>query len=211
MALATSSISKHQAMTNILIIGAHGEIARVATRLLLERTDATLTLYLRRARRLAALASNPRIRLVEADATDEAALEAAMAGQDIVYANLAGDMARQARAIVASMKAARVRRLIFISSMGIYDEVPGQRYRPVLDPYRDSAAIVEGSGLDYTIIRPAWLNDEDEIAYGTTAKGEPFSHPSATVSRKSVSDLIVRLVTEPGYGVGESLGIHGTN
>lgn len=198
-------------MTKILIIGAHGEIARVATRLLLERTDAMLTLYLRRARRLAALASNPRIRLVEADATDEAVLETAMAGQDIVYANLSGDMARQARAIVAAMKKSGVRRLIFISSMGIYDEVPGQRYRPVLDPYRDSAAIVEGSGLDYTVIRPAWLNDEDEIAYGTTAKGKPFANPSATVSRKSVGDLIVRLVTEPGYGVGESLGVHGAN
>ncbi|OUJ11613.1 NAD(P)H-binding protein [Acetobacter sp. DsW_063] len=198
-------------MTNILIIGAHGEIARVATRLLLERTDASLTLYLRRARRLAALASNPRIRLIEADATDQAALEAAMAGQDIVYANLAGDMDRQAQAIVAAMKAAGVRRLIFISSMGIYDEVPGQRYRSILDPYRDSAAIVEGSGLDYTVIRPAWLNDDDEIAYGTTAKGEPFANPSDTVSRKSVSDLIVRLVTKLGYGVGGSLGVHGTH
>ena len=57
-------------MSNILIIGAHGEIARVATQLLLEQTDAMLTLYLRKARRFGALASNPRIRLVEADATD---------------------------------------------------------------------------------------------------------------------------------------------
>jgi|GEM_PF-5345160 len=111
-------------MTNLLIIGAHGEIARVATRLLLERTDATLTLYLRQSHRLATLVPNPRIRLVEADATDELALEAAMMGQDLVYANLADDMARQARAIVTTMKAAGLRRLIFISSMGIYDEVP---------------------------------------------------------------------------------------
>lgn len=198
-------------MSNILIIGAHGQIARVATRLLLERTDTILTLYLRRARRLDALASNPRVRIVEGDATDAAALDAAMAGQDVVYANLSGDMAQQAQTIVASMDKAGVRRLIFVSSMGIYGEVPGERYRSILDPYRDSAAIVEGSGLDFTVIRPAWLNDEDEIAYGTTAKGEPFANPSATVSRKSVGDLIVRLATEPGFGVGASIGIHGTN
>ncbi|HUI71046.1 MAG TPA: hypothetical protein VL354_11045 [Spirochaetia bacterium] len=33
-----------------------------------------------------------------------------------------------------------IRRLIFISSMGIYGDVPGERYSSVLDPYRDSAA-----------------------------------------------------------------------
>jgi hypothetical protein len=39
-------------MTKILILGAHGQIARVATDLFLKRTDARLTLYLRNARRL---------------------------------------------------------------------------------------------------------------------------------------------------------------
>jgi uncharacterized protein YbjT (DUF2867 family) len=193
-------------MTNILIIGAHGQIARVATKQLLERTNATLSLYLRRARRLEALATNPRIRLIEGDATDAAALERAMRGQHIVYANLSGDMKRQAQTIVASMKKAAVRRLIFVSSMGIYGE--GERYRSILDPYRDSAAIVEASGLDFTLIRPAWLNDEDEIAYGMTRKDDPFANAKATVSRASVADLIVRLVAEPGFGLGESFGVH---
>lgn len=78
-------------MTNILIIGAHGQIARVATRHLLARTDAVLTLYLRRAKMLDAMASNPRVRIIAGDATDPVALEAAMAGQDVVYANLSGD------------------------------------------------------------------------------------------------------------------------
>jgi saccharopine dehydrogenase-like NADP-dependent oxidoreductase len=39
-------------MTNILILGAHGQIARVATDLLLKQTDVRLTLYLRNARGL---------------------------------------------------------------------------------------------------------------------------------------------------------------
>ena len=42
---------------NILILGANGQIARVDTQLLLERTNADLTLYPRNARRLAKLAS----------------------------------------------------------------------------------------------------------------------------------------------------------
>lgn len=195
-------------MTRVLIIGAHGQIARVATRQLLERTDAELTLFLRRAQRLEQLADHPRVRVVEGDAIDALALAAAMAGQDIVYANLSGDMPRQAGAIVGAMKQAGASRLIFVSSMGIYGEVPGEPYRRILDPYRDSAAIVEGSGLDTTVIRPAWLSDDAAIAYGATRKGEPFVNAGATVSRASVPDLIVRLIAEPGFGIGESFGVH---
>ena len=193
-------------MTKILILGAHGQMARVATRLLLETTDAELTLYLRKARRLSSLEGNNRVRLVEGDVLDTAAFDAAMAGQEVVYANLSGDMEKQARAIVAAMNRAGVRRLIFISSMGIYDEVPGERHGAVLEPYRRSVAAIEG--LDYTVIRPAWLSDDDEIAYGTTVKGETFANAGAYVSRKSVADLIVKLVTTPAFGVRESMGVH---
>jgi uncharacterized protein YbjT (DUF2867 family) len=195
-------------VTKILIVGAHGQIARVATRLLLETTDAELTLYLRKARRLSSLEGNDRVRLVEGDVLDTAALDAAMAGQEVVYANLSGDMNKQARAIVAAMNRAGVRRLIFVSSMGIYDEVPGERHGAILDPYRRSAAAIEASDLDYTVIRPAWLSDDDEIAYGTTVKGETFANAGAYVSRKSVADLIVRLIANPTFGVRQSLGVH---
>lgn len=140
-------------MTNILILGANGQLARNTTRYLLANSNAHLTLYLRRASRLA----NPdpaRVDVVQGDVTDLAALTFAMAGQDVVYANLSGDMASQARVIIDAMHAANLKRLIFISSMGIYGEVPGERYRSVLDPYRDSAALIEASDLDYTILRP---------------------------------------------------------
>ena len=127
-------------MTKILILGANGQLARNTTKMLFDRTDAALTLYLRRAHRLA----NPdpqRVTIVEGDVLDAETLKATMQGQDVVYANLTGDMARQARVIVGAMQATGVKRLIFISSMGIYGEVPGERYRSVLDPYRDSAAL----------------------------------------------------------------------
>lgn len=190
---------------NILILGAAGQIARVATQELLARTDANLTLYARNARRLGA--QTDRARIVEGDVLDSAKLAGAMQGQDLVYANLSGNMEAQAKTIVAAMKEADVGRVIFISSMGIYDEVPGDRYRSVLDPYRDSARVIETSGLDYAVIRPAWLNDRDEIAYGTTQKGEPFKNAGAVVSRKSVADLIVNLALQPELG-GVSLGVH---
>lgn len=192
---------------NVLIIGAGGQIARVATALFLDTTDAHLTLYLRKAKRLDRTSTN-RVRLVEGDALDLPALTSAMVGQDVVYANLDGRLEVMAENIVAAMLETGVRRVIFVSSMGIYGEIPGEPYRGILDPYRDGAAVIEASGLDYTIIRPAWLSNKDEIAYGTTRKGEPFKAKDETVSRKSVADLIVKLATTPGLEIGSSLGVH---
>jgi len=191
-------------MIKVLILGANGQLARSTTRFFLERTDARLTLYLRQASRL----RNPdpaRVAIVEGDVLDGKALEAAMRAQDVVYANLAGAMAEAARVIVDAMRATGLKRLIFISSMGIYGEVPGERYRIVLDPYRDSAAVIEASDLDYTILRPGWFTQDEAIDYQITQKGEPFR--GHDVSLNSVSDLIVNLALSPTMEVRHSLGV----
>lgn len=90
-------------MLKVLILGAYGQIAQVATRLFLERTDAQLTLYLRKAKRLKHLCHDDSVRIIEGDVMDVSTLEASMAGQDVVYANLSGNMAAQARNIIDAM------------------------------------------------------------------------------------------------------------
>jgi len=161
-------------------------------------------LYLRQANRL----TNPdpdRVTIVEGDVLDIDTLKPAMQGQEVVYANLAGRMEQQARNIINAMHGTGLKRLIFISSMGIYGEVPGESYRSILDPYRDSAAVIEASDLDYTILRPGWFTREDEINYQITQKGEPFK--GHDVSLNSLSDLIVKLVLSPTMEVRHSLGV----
>ena len=188
----------------VIILGANGQLARHTTRVFLRDTDVKLTLFLRRADRL----QNPdssRVTIAEGDVLDLPRLKAAMKGHDVVYANLAGEMKRQAESIVEAMDGAGIRRLIFISSMGIYGEVPGERYRSVLDPYRDAAAVIERSGLDYTILRPGWFTRSDEISYQLTQKGEPFK--GHDVSLSSLSDLIVKLALKPGMESRHSVGV----
>jgi uncharacterized protein YbjT (DUF2867 family) len=195
-------------LTKVLILGAYGQIARVATDLFLNETDAQLTLYLRHAKRLKAIGHADRVRVVEGDVLDRKTLTAAMAGQDVVYANLAGQLEQQAQGIVQAMQETGIKRLVFISSMGIYDEIPGERHGSILDPYRHAARVIEASDLDFTILRPAWLDNRNEIAYGTTQKGEPFKNAAAVVSRKSVADLVVKLATTPCLNIRRSLGVH---
>lgn len=192
-------------MTNVLILGANGGIARNAIDLFLNETDAYLTLFLRNPKRLGNL-DPQRARVVEGDVLDIEALKQALVGQDVVYANLSGDLEKMAKAIVEAMDSRGVKRLIFISSMGIYDEVPGEKYGSILNPYRKSAQVIEASDLDYTILRPAWFTNRNEIDYETTQKGESFK--GSEVSRKSVADLVVKLATTPGMEVRRSLGVN---
>lgn len=192
-------------MTNILCLGANGSIARHAIDLFLNETDAQLTLYLRNSRRLRNIDSN-RVRVIEGDVLDIDKLQEAMIGQDVVYANLAGSLEQMAETIVNAMVSTVVKRLIWISSMGIYDEVPGERHGSILNPYRKSAAIIEASNLDYTILRPGWFTNKDEVDYETTQKGEPFK--GHEISRTSIADLIVKLAVTPGLEVHRSLGVN---
>ena len=78
----------------------------------------------------------------------------------------------------------------------------------ILHPSCKSASIIEASRLDYTILQPVWLNDRDEVDYGTTQKGEPFRNAAEQVSRKNVADLVVKLATTPGLEIRSSLGVH---
>jgi uncharacterized protein YbjT (DUF2867 family) len=192
-------------MSNVLILGASGSLARVAIDMFLKKTDTQLTLYLRNSRRLGNLDSN-RVRVIEGDVMDLEKLKEAMIGQDVVYANLSGNLEQMSKTIVEAMDATGLRRLIWISSMGIYDEVPGESHGSILNPYRKSAAVIEATNLDYTILRPGWFTNKDEIDYEITHKGEPFK--GHDVSRKSIADLIVKLAVTPELEVRRSLGVN---
>lgn len=199
-------------MTKILILGASGQIARHVVDRLAERDDISMSLFLRDARKLGRDVPG-NARMIEADALDAAKLNAAMADQDVVYANLAGNVDGQAAAIVAAMKETGAGKLIFCTTLGIYDEVPGafgawnnREIGAYLPPYRKAADLIEGSGLDYAILRPAWLTDAQEVDFEITERGEPFK--GTEVSRRSVAAVVVQLAEASGPLGNRNIGIN---
>lgn len=201
--------------TTVLIIGANGSVAKEAIAMFLQKTDVNLKLFLRNAKRLEHLKS-PRVEVMEGDATDKVALTNAMSGVNVVYANLYGrNTPQMASAIIESMQAAGLKRLVWITSFGVYNgqyqEIPDSelaRIASYIAPHREEVKVIEASNLDYTLIRAQWFSNADEIDYELTQKGEPFKNPSARISRKSIADLIVRLCTTPDFGIRQSLGIN---
>lgn len=193
----------------VLIIGATGSIGRVLRPYLLENCDDELTLFARNTPSIRDV-DPARERVVAGDVYDAASLREAVAGQDAVFVALTGDLGRMARCIVDAMDAEDVKRLIFITSMGIYNEIPAWdaagnlENNPVLQTYREAADVIEASDLDYTIIRPGWYYNGD-VDYRVTRKGEPFA--AHDVSRQSIADLAMKLIADDRLYARDSVGI----
>nr|WP_305051143.1 NAD(P)H-binding protein [Elizabethkingia bruuniana] len=163
--------------TKVLILGANGAIAQHVVSFLKDNSNIELTLFARNTNGL-----NEDAQIIKGDVLNPADLEEAIKGQDIVYANLSGPMNHFAQAIVKTMDNEAVKRLIFVTSLGIYKEIPGKfgEWNEAiigadLVRYRQAADIIENSDLDYTIVRPSWLTDKEETDYETTQKGEDFT------------------------------------
>lgn len=203
-------------MKKILVLGAGGKIARLVVEALANNDEIEMTLFVRTRDKIKGdLPKNARV--VEGDALQVEQLKEAMPGHDIVYVNLSGtNIDAQVTNVVAAMLAAGLRQIIFVASLGIYDEVPGKfgawnnhRISAYLPPFRRAADAIEASGMDYAILRAAWLTNYDEVDYETTEKGETFK--GTEVSRKSVADLIVKLIHAPMSGLRINVGVNKPN
>ncbi|MFI5154499.1 MAG: NAD(P)H-binding protein, partial [Chitinophagales bacterium] len=184
----------------MIVLGASGNIAKHVIDILVKKEDFHLTLFLRSKNRLRNKDVS-KCRIIEGDVLNYNQLKEAIAGQDIVYANLSGDLEAMAKNIVSAMHETGVKRLIAISSIGIYENP----LKPVLKPYRKLADVIEASGLEYTILRPTWFTNANEVDYEITKKGEP--EKGSVISQKSLATLISRIIESPENYVCESLGV----
>ena len=191
-------------MKNLIILGASGNIAGHVIDLLVKREDINLTLLLRNKSRLRNKDVS-RCRIVEGDIMDYEKLKAAINGQDIVYVNLAGNLEAMAKNIVKAMVETDVQKIIAISSIGIY----ATPLHSMLQPYKKLADIIEASDLDYTILRPTWFSNTDEVDYELTKKGEP--EKGSVISQKSIAAFITKLIEAPEQYSRQNLGINKPN
>jgi uncharacterized protein YbjT (DUF2867 family) len=187
-------------MKKILVIGASGSLAPYVIEAAKEIADVDITLFLRNKNKLSKGVA-AECRVVEGDAMRYEDIKTAIAGHDVVYVNLAGNLEAMAKNIVKAMQETGVKRIIAISSIGIYDDP----LRSVLEPYRKLADVIEASGLEYTILRPDWFTNADEVNYALTHKGQPES--GAAIARKSIAAFVAAICKEPALHKNENLGI----
>lgn len=81
----------------------------------------------------------------------------------------------------------------------------GDKDKATITEYAKAAKLIEKSDLDYTIIRPSWMTNKDEVDYQKTKKGEPITNTE--ISRKSIASYINELVNNLTEDVHESIGL----
>ena len=200
-------------MKKVLILGAYGKIARIVEKRLLDNPDYQLTLVLRHANRLDSLKNYNNVTVIEGDVSNKDFLIKVIADQDVVYANLNGQMEQWVQNIVFAMQQNSVTQLIWVTGSGLYHEVPDpfgswvENYvgHASKEDTRRAAKIIESSQLSYTIIRAAYMTDDTEVNYELTKKGETFK--GTMISRSSIADFVIKIINDPERYQRESFGI----
>ncbi|MBK7339969.1 MAG: NAD(P)H-binding protein [Saprospiraceae bacterium] len=191
-------------MKKVIILGASGSLAPYVIEALKQLQNVEITLFVRNKSRLSNSVAEG-CTVIEGDAMNYNSVKNAITGHQIVYVNLAGNLETMTTNIVNAMDETGIKRIIAISSIGIY-KTP---LKSVLIPYRKLADIIEASNLDYTILRPDWFTNDSEVDYALTQKGE--TETGTAISRKSIAAFISTIIDKPELHIKENLGISKPN
>ena len=173
------------ALLEVLVAGGHGHVALRLLRRLAERGDVARGLIRNpdHADDLERLGARP----VLADLEHED-ITAAVAGADaVVFAAGAGPGSGPERKrtvdlggalkLIEAARANGIRRYLMVSSIGADDPAAAsEQMRPYLEAKAEADEALQASGLDYTIVRPGRLTDEEgtglvEVAPGLGRRG----------------------------------------
>ena len=158
----------------IVIFGATGTIGRLAVTRMIEDGH-HVTAFARDPEKLPLRHEN--LELFPGDATDRAAVFAAVEGQDVAVITIGAGMSRKGTVrsdatmnVIQAMQAHRVRRLICQSTLGAHESwsnlnffwkriMFGALLAPVFRDHELQESLVRASGLDWTIVRPSAFTD----------------------------------------------------
>jgi uncharacterized protein YbjT (DUF2867 family) len=197
---------------NVVIVGGHGKIGIRLAKLLVERGDSPRGIIRKteQAKDLEEIGVEPIVLDIENVEIDDA-----VAGADaVVFAAGSGAGSGPARKRTVDYAGAvnlanaaqthEVRRYLLVSAIGAnHPERWTDEMRPYYEAKRDADKYVEGSGLDYTIVRPGGLTDDPGT--GKVAVAETLE-TGRSVTRDDVALVLAEvLVADNTIGKGFDL------
>lgn len=196
----------------ITIFGATGTVGRHVVDQALER-GYEVTALTRDASRIDR--AHDRLRVIQGDVLDPAAVERAVLGSDAVIITLGNGRkgvvrAEGTRAVIEAMNRAGVKRLICQSTLGAGDSranlnflwkyiMFGLLLRPAYADHQQQETYVRASDLDWTIVRPSAFTDGPRT--GTYRRGFAGDEAglSLKIARADIAEFLLDQVTDPTY------------
>ena len=197
-------------MKKILILGATSPTGKVLIKhLQSKKKELDITCFVRNPEKLSSFSG---LNIVQGDLNEKKSLSSAMKDKDIVITLLNGeDLVTMAENIIDTMKRYNIKRIIWMTGMGIHHEVPG-KIKELLDKlvesqphYVKAADTIMNSGLDYTLLRGAHLTDGDNRKYYIQKEGEPLH--SNTCDRIAIAEFIENIIDNIDLYKNESIGV----
>ena len=197
-------------MKKVVIFGAAGHTGKYITRKMMQEQDFEVSVFVRNPDKFGDMDLSG-VKVIKGDALNAEDVKGAMDGQDVLLCSLEGDVHTMAQNIVAALKETTVKRIIWITGMGIHHEITGIRgamlnmlakKRP---DYIEAADMIAASSAVTTLLRCPGIKDGDNEKYFLTKEGEqPLHHD---IERAGIAKCMADMIKDETLGVNESLGI----
>lgn len=194
----------------VVIFGADGHTGKYLTRKMQKTEGIELTAFVRDPSKFGDMDMTG-VNVIRGDALNADDVRRAMNGQDILLCSLEGDVLTMAKNIVSALGDTGVKRIIWITGMGIHHEIKGIRgmmlnqlakQRP---EYIEAADTIAASSAVTTLLRCPGIQNGDNEVYELTKEGEQPSHRN--VDRAAIARCMADMIADEMLGANESLDI----
>ena len=197
-------------MKKVVVFGAAGHTGKYITRKMQSMPDVELTVFVRNPAKFEGMDMTG-VNILQGDALNPEDVKKAMDGQDVLLCSLEGDVLTMAKNIVAALEVTSVKRIIWITGMGIHHEITGARgvmlnmlakQRP---EYIQAADTIAASNAVTTLLRcPGIQNGDNTIYYLTHEDTQPKKN---NIDRAGIAQCMADMIEDETLGCNESLGI----
>ena len=197
-------------MKKVVIFGAAGHTGKYITRKMQKTADIELSVFVRNPQKFEGMDMSG-VSIILGDALKPEDVKRAMEGQDVLLCSLEGDVLTMAKNITAALAETSVKRIIWITGMGIHHEITGlhglmlNQLAKKMPEYITAADTIAASSAVTTLLRCPGIRDGEGEAYRLTREGEK---PAGwTVDRAAIAQCMADMIADEALGANESLGI----
>lgn len=197
-------------MKKVVVFGAAGHTGKYITNKMKAQKDIELSVFVRNPAKFEEMDISG-VNVIKGDALNAEDVKKAMEGQDILLCSLEGDVLTMAKNIVAALKETSVKRIIWITGMGIHREITGLRgmmlnmYAKQRPEYIEAADTIAASSAVTTLLRCPGIKDGDNTKYFLTKEG--VQPAKKDIERAGIAQCMYDMIQDEQLGANESLGI----
>ncbi len=193
----------------VTVLGATGGTGQWVIKLLLKEGH-EVTAYVRNPEKIEDKSEG--LKVIKGEIFDIEHLGQSLLDQEVLISCLGSNTTKKstqlremATAVLKATEKTEVKHIIYMATAGIDDEFTGPFkwfirliLGNVMDDHKAAANLYRNSGIDYTIIKPMQLKDNDLTGkYVSSLDGLPSSRKA--ISRANVADCMVKAMTTEGF------------